>query len=103
LASAAPNNSDTPAGRLSALALAAGSGTLPAHLGIVISYKPHGVIDFNRPDLLLREIRKRLSGLIWLDEIEGWHGEKEAFLELRMESEVLFFSDQPRPNAKKEP
>ena len=85
------------------MALAAGSGTLPAHLGIVISYKPHGVIDFNRPDLLLREIRKRLSGLIWLDEIEGWHGEKEAFLELRMESEVLFFSDQPRPNAKKEP
>jgi hypothetical protein len=78
-------------------AVAAGSASSPPHICIVIAYKPHGVIDFNRPDLLLRELRKRLRGPIWLDELDGWHGEGEAFLELRMESEVIFFSDQPWP------
>lgn len=113
---AAPDIS-TPEGRLSALALEAGSAwSCPPHIAIIVSYKPIGPIDFNRPDLILREVRDRIGTGIWLRQLRGWNAHDECdHLAFKVQAGVLNYGDYPRdwsrckwerhfsPNVKDEP
>ncbi len=65
----------------------------PTHLTITVSCSPQGVIDFNRYDLVARWFREVLPPQIWASELNGWHGEPDAFIALKYNVEVTCTKD----------
>ena len=66
------------------------------HIDIGVRYIPFGVVDFNRAELLSRYLATKIPSVVWLDELEGWKGETDAYLSLFVNRHTQHRQDYPK-------